>query len=55
MRHNLWTLARAVMGGVLIMLGGAALIRGEIMMIHPGLFALGAWSAAALIWNAKED
>lgn len=55
MRHNLWTLVRGAMAGVLIVLGAAALVRGEIMVIRPWLWTLGAWSAAGLIWAAKED
>lgn len=53
--HNTWTLARGVMAGVLAVLGAAAVVRGEMMQISPWLWALGAWSAAALIWATKGD
>lgn len=53
--HNTWALARGVMAGVLAVLGAAAVVRGDTMQINPWLWALGAWSAAALIWMAKED
>ena len=52
--HNAWTLARGVMAGVLVVLGAAAVARGEMMQINPWLWALGAWCAAAMIWATKE-
>ena len=49
-----WTIVRLAMTAVLVGLGVYALIRGEIMQVHPGLWAAACFGGAALIWTARE-
>lgn len=49
-----WLIAKRVMAVVLVILGAAALIRGETIEVNPALWAVAEWCAAALIVTAKE-
>lgn len=49
-----WLIAKYLMAVVLVILGAAALIRGETMKVSPALWAVSSWCAAALIATAKE-
>ena len=49
-----WLIAKRVMAVVLVILGAAALIRGETMEVSPALWAVASWCAAALIMTARE-
>lgn len=51
---RVWRIARYMMAAVLVILGAAALIRGETMEVSPALWAVASWCAAALIATAKE-
>ena len=51
---RVWIIAKRLMAAVLVILGAAALIRGETMEVSPALWAVAAWSAAALIMTARE-
>lgn len=49
-----WLIAKRLMAAVLVILGAAALIRGETMEVSPALWAVASWCAAALIMTARE-
>ena len=49
-----WLIDKRLMAAVLVILGAAALIRGETMVVSPALWAVASWCAAALIATAKE-
>lgn len=49
-----WLIAKRLMAVVLVILGAAALIRGETMEVSPALWAVASWCAAALIMTARE-
>ena len=49
-----WLIAKYLMAVVLVILGAAALIRGETMEVSPALCAVASWCAAALIMTARE-
>lgn len=49
-----WLIAKRLMAAVLVILGAAALIRGETMEVSPARWAVTAWCAAALIATTKE-
>ena len=49
-----WLIAKRMMAAVLLILGAAALIRGETMEVSPALWAVASWCAAALIMTARE-
>ena len=49
-----WLIAKYLMAAVLVIIGAAALIRGETMEVSPALWAVASWCAAALIVTAKE-
>lgn len=49
-----WFIAKRLMAAVLVILGAAALIRGETMEVSPALWAVASWCAAALIMTARE-
>lgn len=51
---RVWRIAKYLMAVVLVILGAAALIRGETMEVSPALWAVASWCAAALIATAKE-
>ena len=51
---RVWRIARYLMAVVLVILGAAALIRGETMEVSPALWAVASWCAAALIATTKE-
>ena len=51
---RVWRIAKYLMAAVLVILGAAALIRGETMEVSPALWAVASWCAAALIVTAKE-
>ena len=49
-----WLIAKRLMAAVPVILGAAALIRGETMAVSPALWAVASWCAAALIMTARE-
>lgn len=51
---RVWLIAKRVMAAVLVILGAAALIRGEKIKVSPALWAVANWYAAALIMTARE-
>lgn len=54
MKRNCWLIARLMMTGMLVGLGVYALIRGQAMQVHPGLWAAACFGGAALIFCAQE-
>lgn len=51
---RVWRIAKYLMAAVLVILGAAALIRGETMEVSPALWAVSSWCAAVLIMTARE-